>query len=164
MQDIKKAKDAFPTGENLDFKELLAKEHAPVAQDLRELTEFLITGFNNDPNFFKSFTDAIGMAAVTNKDLEEQMEMLFAGMMTAAQDYQEHKKDKYDVATMKKRYSEHKLKDFKKWPGGEAQLFPSFIGFLKNFNVAEYYKVVAGPIKEDLERYLGFVNSIPVEE
>lgn len=164
LDDIQKAKDAFPTGANLDFKELLAKEHAPVAQEVRELTDWILNAFNSDPNFFKSFVDALGMAAVTNKELEEQMEMLFAGIMTVVQDYNEHQKDNYDVKVMQKRYNEHKMKDFKKWPGGESQLYPSLIGFLRDFSVSEYYKLVLSPIKEDLERFLSFVNLIPVEE
>lgn len=48
VQDIRKAKDSFATGENLDFRELLAREHAPVAAEVRELSQFFIDGYHKD--------------------------------------------------------------------------------------------------------------------
>lgn len=77
LKDIKKAKDSFATGDNLNFKELLARSHAPVAQEIRELTQWFVenSGGTKAPQdairFFTQFTDAVGMAAVTNQVLEE---------------------------------------------------------------------------------------------
>lgn len=96
------------------------------------------------------------MAAVTNKELEESMMGLFAAMVTVLQDYNEHKKngESYDVNTMSKRYESFTMKEFKKWPGGETQLYANIIEFMQNFNVSEYYKLVREPIMDDLINYL----------
>lgn len=39
-----------------------------------------------------AFTDGVGMAEVTNKELAELMEAVLGGIFTVLQDYNEHKK------------------------------------------------------------------------
>ena len=65
VKDIKKAKDSFATGDNLNFKELLARSQAPIAQEIREIIQWFNTS-NSNANYWSRFTDAVGMAAVTN--------------------------------------------------------------------------------------------------
>ena len=86
VTDTKRAKDAFATGDNINFTELLAKEHAPIAQEIRGIKDFLNEGMDkvgNPTTFLGQFTEAIKFAAVSNPDLEEYLEGLLGGLFTA---------------------------------------------------------------------------------
>ena len=153
----------------MNFKELLAREHAPIAQEIRELNQWFVqqTLGGKNTSFFLQFVDAVGMAAVTNTVLEEQMEALFAGMMTALTDFNKQTASEvpYDVQSMKKKFEGWKMKDFKKnWPGGDNQVYSAFLEYMNNFNVVEYYKIVKEPIMADLKNYYVIATEIAIEE
>lgn len=47
VSDIKKAKESFATGGNVNFKELLGRTHASIAQEIREATQWFTYQNNN---------------------------------------------------------------------------------------------------------------------
>lgn len=107
------------------------------------------------------------MAAVTNQVLEEQMEALFAGIVTVLTDYNMLVgSDKpYEVSQMKKKFEGWKIKDFKKnWPGGDTALFNSIIEIMNNFDISQYYKQIQPAILADLKNYSVMAFEIPIEE
>lgn len=94
---------------------------------------------------------------------------LLQGIVSVTLDYHELKKaetkgEKYDVKSMKKRYTGMTLKEMKKAAGGDMMLYQTLIGTISSYDVTQHKKLVKQTILEDLIHYNNVVDSITREE